>query len=322
MRLEFPEAKRIAHSAIKAVGASDAIAHSLTDAVLSAELAGSKAVGFAHLTDYLDGFTNGRIAKDVEPKISFPAGAAIVIDAQNGIAQLGFDRVFEKLIHRADTYGVVVLALSNSYTVGELGYYTRRLAGAGLVAMATCNAPAQMTTLESGKAVYGTNSLSFAAPVLNGWPLVIDQSCSATAFVNVRRAAQHGEAIPEGWAVNEKGEPTTDAREAVKGLLLVFGGMQGGNIALITEILAAGVTGANWSMDAPTFSEGSKNPGVGLFLVAIKPELLAGNFIARLASQISRLAENGVRIPGSNITVHEIDVPESIIEQVKQYSIR
>lgn len=321
MRYEIEEAQGIAHSAIKAVGANDAIAQSLANAVVSAELAGSKAVGFAHLPDYLDGFIKGRIAKDADPEISFPALSAVMVDAQKGIAQLGFDRVFDELVNRANSYGVVVLALSNSYTVGELGYYTRRLAESGLVSLATCNATAQMTTLESGKAVYGTNPVSFAAPVLNDRPFVIDQASSATAFVNIRRAAQNGETIPEGWAVNETGEPTTDAREAVKGLLLAFGGARGANIAMIMEILAAGMTGANWSMDAPPYAEGSECPGVGLFLVAIKPELLAGDFKSRLTSHIARLAAAGVRIPGSHIKVHEIDVPQPVIDRVQGYAL-
>lgn len=319
MRLEFEEAKQFAHSAIKAAGASDAIARSLTDAVISAELTGNRAMGFAHLTDYLNGFIKGQIAKDAEPKISFPAGAVISVDAQKGIAQLGFDRAFEKLVLRANTYGVVVFALSNSYTVGEIGYYTRRLAEAGLLAMATCNASAQMTMLESDKAVYGT--LSFAAPGLNERPLVIDQVCSATPIVNVRRAARNGEGFPESLAASENGEQT-NSREAFKGPLMASGGMPGDNLAMITEILAAGLTGASWSMNAPQFSDGSQIPGAGLFLIAITPELVAVEFKVRLASQVSRLAEYGVKVPSNQINLHEIDVPESLIEQVNQYSLR
>lgn len=320
MRYETEEARQIAYSVIKAVGANDAIARSLTEAVLSAELAGSKAVGFAHLPDYLDGFLKGRISIDADPVIRFPVPAAITVDARKGIAQLGFDMAFDELITRAETYGVAVLTISNSFTVGELGYYTRLLAECGLVAIATCNATAQMTTLESGKAVYGTNPVSFAAPVADGRPLVIDQASSSTAFVNVRKAAERNEPIPEGWAVDQHGKPTTDAREAVKGLLVAFGGARGANIAMMMEILAAGVTGANWSMDAPSFAEGSANPGVGLFLVALKPEVFAADFPARLSAQLARLADAGVRIPGSHIKVREIDVPSEVIDRVRAYA--
>jgi (2R)-3-sulfolactate dehydrogenase (NADP+) len=319
VRYEPEQARAIARKAVAAAGASDDIAKSLADAVVSAELAGNRAVGFAHLPDYLDGFVKGRIARDAQPDISSPAPSVLRSDARGGIAQLGFDRGFDEFVARTDTHGVAVFVQSNSFTVGELGYYTRRLAEAGLVALATCNASALMTTVESRQAVYGTNPLSFAAPLENARPFVLDQASSATAFVNIRRAAERGESIPDGWAVDASGNPTTDAREAVKGLLLAFGGARGANIALVTEILAAGMTGANWSMDAPSFAEGDQSPGVGLFIVAFKPELCAPGFRTRLAAHIDRLAAAGVRIPGSHVTVREIDVAPSVMAAVEEF---
>ncbi|WP_233850047.1 Ldh family oxidoreductase [Paraburkholderia sp. HD33-4] len=319
MRYEPEDARRLAYDAIKAAGASDAIARSLADATISAELAGSKAVGFAHLPDYLDGLVKGRIAKDAEPAVHSGIPAVMRVDARQGIAQLAFDRTVDELMKRATQYGVAVLSIANSFTVGELGYYTRRCAEHGLVALATCNATAQMTTLESGQAVYGTNPLSFAAPLAQGRPFVIDQASSATAFVNVRQAAENGESIPEGWAVDANGAPTTDAKQAVKGLLLAFGGARGANLAMIMEILAAGMTGGNWSMDAPHYAEGDASPSVGLFLVVFRPDPLADGFADRLSAQISRLAQAGVRIPGSHIKVHEVDVPTEVMDRVRAY---
>ncbi|MEC5409864.1 Ldh family oxidoreductase [Paraburkholderia sp. MPAMCS5] len=319
MRYETEDARRIAYDAIKAVGASDDVAHALAQAVISAELAGSRAVGFAHLPDYLDGFVKGRIATHAEPVIRSSVPAAISVDAKQGIAQLAFDRVADDLLRRATDYGVAVLSIAHSFTVGELGYYTRRCAERDLVAFATCNATAQMTTLESGRAVYGTNPLSFAAPLAQGRPLVIDQASSATAFVNLRKAAEQGESIPPGWAVDQNGQPTTDAREAVKGLLLAFGGARGANLAMMMEILAAGMTGSNWSLDAPHYASGSESPGVGLFLVVFRPQALVEGFAERLSAQLGRLARAGVRIPGSHINVHEVDVPDDVMNRVRAY---
>lgn len=319
MRLETQEALSIARQAILDAGANDAIAISLAQAVISAEWAGSRAVGFAHLPDYLDGFVQGRISKSAEPTIEFPAPALTKADAHGGIAQLGFDRAFDRIVERAQTFGVTIFAQSNNFTVGELGYYPRRLAEQGLVALAVTNATAQMTTLESRRPVYGTNPMAFAAPRGEGKPFVIDQACSATAFVNVRRAAERGEAIPEGWAVDADGEPTTDSRKAVQGLLLAFGGARGANIALMVEVLAAGLTGGNWSMDAPSYAHGNASPAVGLFVVAIKPDLLVPNFVDRVSAQLQRLAGQGVRIPGSHLNVTELDVPDDVLARVRAF---
>lgn len=224
MRYNLKSARELAIRACVAAGASKSVAVSLAEATVAAECSGRSSVGFAHLPDYLEGFLCGRITGTEDPAIFFPAPALIQVDAKGGIAQHGFDRAFEELQTRASTYGVTVLALKNSYTAGELGYYVRRLACKGLVAMAATNGSALMAAGQSIEAVYGTNPLAFAAPVDNRAPLVIDQASSATSFVNIRQAAEREEMIPEGWAIDGKGQHTMDSREAIKGDLLAFGG--------------------------------------------------------------------------------------------------
>ena len=83
--------------------------------------------------DYLAALRAGRIAGDAEPVVTSPAPAAIHCDARGGIAQAGFDRAFDSLCERARTFGIALFAQNGSYTTGELGYYPRRLAEAGLV---------------------------------------------------------------------------------------------------------------------------------------------------------------------------------------------
>ena len=95
-----------------------------------------------------------------------------------------------------------------------------------------------------------------------------------------------------------EGRPTTDARQAVKGALLAFGGQRGANIALMVEVLAAGISGANWSLDAPSFARGAESPGTGLTVIAIAPRLVDPGFEERLAAQLERLSGHGVHIPG------------------------
>ncbi|KXV16771.1 lactate dehydrogenase [Caballeronia megalochromosomata] len=315
MRCNQREALELAYRAIIRAGAREDIAASLAEAVVSAERAGNRAVGFAHLIDYLRAFAEGRIARDAVPVITYPSPARICVDAGQGIAQLGFDLAFGQLVERTEANGVATFQQRDSYTVGELGYYTRRLAEKGLLALAVSNAPALLTTLECRKPVLGTNPLSFAAPTQNGPPLVIDQSSSATAFVNVRRAAEQGDPIPDGWALDGAGQPTTDSREALNGALLAFGGARGANIALMIEILAAGLTGANWSLDAPSFEHGGQSPSVGMTVVAWAA---APAFRARLEDHIERLSRCGMRIPGRRESLDQLEIPDSIIEQIER----
>ena len=148
-----------------------------------------------------------------------------------------------------------------------------------------------MTVAGARTPVYCTNPFAFAAPVDDGPPLLIDQASSATAFVELRRYADRGEALPPGWAVDADGRPTTDPNAALRGALLAFGGARGANIALMVEVMAAGLAGANWALDAPSFTSGDRSPGAGLTVVAIAPALLAPDFPSRLRLELDRLAQ-------------------------------
>jgi (2R)-3-sulfolactate dehydrogenase (NADP+) len=167
-----------------------------------------------------------------------------------------------------------------------------------LLAFAASNGPALMAPSGVAQAVYSTNPLAFAAPGGAHPSVMVDQASSATAFVNIRQAAERGAALPEGWAIDAAGQPTVDSAEALRGTLLAFGGARGANIALMIEVMAAGLTGAEWSLDSPDFLCGDRSPGAGLLVIAIAPQLLDPAFGPRLQEHLRRLAGFGVHIPG------------------------
>ena len=330
VRLDLAEAIALCEQAALGAGAGEETAVSLAASVVSAEARGLGSVGLSHFLDYLAALDDGRINGTAKPAISRPALAVYVSDADGGIAHTGFDRVFADFAKAARIFGVAIFAQRNAFTCGELGHFTSRLANEGLVAFAATNGPAMLAGAGSTKPVYCTNPLSFAAPVDNNVPLVIDQSSSATAFVSIREAAEQGREIPVGWALDAAGKPTTDPAAAMKGALLAFGGHRGANIALMVEVLAAGVTGANWSLDAPSFTEGSESPGTGLFVLAIEPKLIAPDFAVRLAEQVNRLsADYRVHIPGVArgragmlAKALGLDIPADLVGRIAAYAER
>jgi (2R)-3-sulfolactate dehydrogenase (NADP+) len=317
-RFTVEAATDLAARAIRAAGASDEAALSLARATVSANAHGKGSSGFSHLMDYLSALRAGRIVGDAELLITSPAPAAIHCDAKGGIAQAGFDRAFDSLSERARTFGIALFAQNGSYTTGELGYYPRRLADVGLVAFAATSGPALMTVAGAKAPVYCTNPIAFAAPLDEGAPLLIDQASSATAFVQLRHYAERGEPLPPGWAVNADGEPTTDPQAALRGALLAFGGARGANIALMVEVMAAGLAGANWALDAPSFLSGDRSPGAGLLIIAIMPSLLAPDFPERLRLQLDRLAKLGVHIPGRRAAATEIELPDALAAEIER----
>jgi (2R)-3-sulfolactate dehydrogenase (NADP+) len=330
MQLSLDQLSGLCRMAVLGAGASEETARAIAAAAVAAEAEGNSAVGLSHLIDYLEALEAGRIDGTAEPAITRPALAVYLSDARGGTAHVGFDRTLDDLAKAAKLFGIALFAQKNSYTCGALGWFTGRLAERGLVALAATNGPALMAGAGSTKPVYCTNPLSFAAPVAGAPPLVIDQASSAAAFVKIREAAEAGETIPQGWALDGSGNPTTDPAAAMKGALLAFGGNRGANIALMVEVLAAGVTGANWSLDAPSFTQGSQTPGTGLLVIAIAPKLFDPEFERRAGEQVERLRRRyGVHIPGraraesaEQAAARGVTVSREVVQRISEFAAR
>ncbi|GHB01437.1 Ldh family oxidoreductase [Modicisalibacter luteus] len=324
--LSAHEAEKLAEHACLAAGANPATARSLAKATVSAALFGRPGVGFPHLLDYLSSFRAGRINGDAEPELTSPLPAILHSNADGGIAQLGFDLAASTLVERTRELGVTLFTQSNSYTTGELGYYVRHLALEGVVALAASNSPAVVAGSPGGKIAFGTNPMAFAAPLADvDAPLVIDQASSATAFVNLAKAAEEGSEIPEGWAIDETGRVTTDAAAGLRGALLAFGGAKGANVALMIECLAAGLSGASWSLDMPDFQHGDRVIDAGMTIIAIQPTAIDERFSSRLTEQLDRVAERGAYVPGrrpvrSKITDEDrVTVDTVVLEKIRRF---
>ena len=285
--LPITELRDLCIAAITAAGGSTALAQSLAEATVAAERRGKTAVGTAHLFDYLDGLEAGRINGQARPKVTNRLPAAHHVDADRGTAQLAFDAVVDDFASSAANLGISVLNISNAFTAGELGYYTTRLAERGLVAFAGANSPALMSLFGAPGSATGTNPFSFAVPHVGG-PRMFDQATSATAWVNVRDAADRSETIPDGWALAPDGAATNNAEAALAGSLLPFGGVKGSNVALMIELLAVH-GGGRFSVDAPAFDSGQENPGTGLFVIAIAADAFDPDYSKRVAEHLDRL---------------------------------
>lgn len=302
--VSFNEALAAAVAALTAAGAAPEHAAASGRALVTAEAEGNRGVGLKHLFTYRDALRDGRAQGEAEPIIEEITEAITRVDAAEGLPHLAVERALPRLAAGAQRLGVALLTLSNGYPCGALGYFARQLAEVhGLAALVAANAGPAVMAASGGRApLFCTNPLAFAVPSGFEGPngdapaLVIDQSSSSASLATFREAAEAGREIPRGWALDPAGHPTTDARAALAGSLLPFGGTRGANIALMVEMLAAGLTGANWSKDAPPFNKGSKSPGAGLFILAISP---LGGFHARLNAWLDAvMAEEGVHLPG------------------------
>ena len=232
--------------------------------------------------------------------VATAAGSAFLrIDARNGFAYPAIDLAIDEICASVKTTGLAAAAITGSHHCGQLGHHVERLAERGLVALMVANTPKAMAPWGGNTPLFGTNPIAFAAPRNNEPPLVIDLSLSKVARGKIMAAAKRGETIPEGWALDRDGNPTTDPKAALDGMMLPMGDAKGSALALIVEILAASVTGANYSYEATSFFEAEgAPPGVGQFILALDPGVSV--FHKRLEALIGEIeGQDGARLPGS-----------------------
>ena len=272
-RLTLTQIHHLSYDLLIACGADDQSAASLARATQAAEADGLPNVGLSHLVDYLESLKRGQLNGRARPRLKKQTPASLVVDGDSGLAHLAFDIGYTALIEAAQTTGIAALAIRNTFTCGVVGYFVERVAEHGLIAQAYANAPAMVAPWGGALPFFGTNPIAFAAPMAGRMPLLIDQSTTATAFVNIREAARRNQPIPSDWGLDRNGQPTTDATAALAGTVAPSGGYKGTNLALIVDVLAAGLSGSCWSYQSPGLGVDNEALNVGQFFMAIDPQL-------------------------------------------------
>ena len=323
------EIEALAAEVLEAAGARPENARPLARAIAAAEREGIASHGLLYLPIYVEHLHCGKVDGQAIPAVTRPREGTILVDAGTGFAHAAIDAGFDELIPLARKLGVAALAIRNSYNCGVLGYHTGRIAAEGLVGLGFTNAPASIAPLGGNRPVIGTNPFSLAVPDGDGQAaILIDQSASVVARSEVMKHARDGRPIPEGWALDPDGQPTRDAELALKGSMAPSGGYKGVGIGLLTEVMAAALTGANLGIDAAPFS-GTKGgpPRTGQFFLAIDPAATAGGaFAERTAALVEAIADQpGARLPGEGRRAARkrndrdgIAVPAALIDKIRQ----
>ena len=295
--LTLDQVETLATDCLTACGASPRQAGAVARSIRDAEAEGTRGIGLGYLPFYCGHLKVGKILGDAVPSVTIPAPGMVQVDAANGFAHPAFEVGEAALITAAQAQGIAMMGITNAYACGVLGYFTARLAARGLVALMFANASSTMAPWGGRVPFFGTNPWSMAAP-RGGAPLVIDASSSATAYVNLAQAAQEGRPIPPHWALDAEGRPTTDAAAGLAGSIAPAGGHKGSALALMVEVLAAGLTGASFSHQASSLGDDLGGPPrLGQTLIAIRPG--SPGFAARIDTLLSDMAcQPGVRIPG------------------------
>lgn len=296
-------------------------------ALVKADADGIPSHGVSRLPAYADQAKAGKVDGFATPDVTFPAKASIRVDANSGFAYPAIEAAQNAVLERISEMGILGVAIGNSHHAGVAGHHVEAFADKGYLALGFSNSPAGIAPWGGNRAIYGTNPVAFACPVTGKSPIVADFSTSKVARGKIKLAADNGDAIPEGWAVDGEGNPTTDASAAMGGSLLPMGDAKGAALVMLVEILAATLTGSNHGFEASSFFDDKGGPPhIGQFFIVIDPAGFSGGaFKDRLSELTTAILEQpGTRLPGARrVGIREashnngVDVPDNLLTQLR-----
>lgn len=303
-------------------GAGEWQAGEVARATAHAEAHGNVICGLQYLESYCTQLASGRVDGLVMPEVSQPRPGAVLSDARCGFAQPAFASGRDRAVAQARAQGIAMFAVAQSHTCTSLGYFTEQIAREGVIAIGFTNA-SPVVAAPGGKArVIGTNPISMSVPDgSGGLALHFDFSTSAVALGKINMAKYAGEPIPEGWAVDENGAPTTDPEAALRGSLCSAGGYKGWGFGVMAELMAAAMTGSVNSLDVGGLKlpDGPPHRLGQMYLI-----MDSGTFTDQFGARLTRLAEavaedEGARLPGqSRMAATHVDVPDALWDRCKE----
>lgn len=326
-RLSVEEAFELVVATLKRCRTGPENAASVARALVGAELAGQAGHGLRRMPSYCAQTLSGKVDGMATPHSATPRPGALAVDAAGGFAYPAIDLALRWLPDAARTQGIAMAGIHRSHHCGVAGLVVERLASEGLVAVLFANTPAAMAPWGGKEPLFGTDPIAFAAPLAGGAaPAVIDISLSKVARGKIMAARQQGAPIPEGWALDAEGRPTTDPEAALAGTMVPAGDAKGTALALMVELLCAGLTGANYAYEATSFFDGAgAPPGTGQLILGIDPVAFGPGALARFQAMAERIeAMDGARLPGrrrqalkDELERGGIPVDETLLRQIE-----
>jgi (2R)-3-sulfolactate dehydrogenase (NADP+) len=330
MKKKSGELLQLARNALEKAGASRVMAEATARHLLRAEEQGLPSHGLSRVPIYCGFLRHGRADGAARPRMLAERAAACLIDNCDGLPYETAAWAIGEVIQRARRNGIGFAGVTNSAHVGVLGIHLLPVAQAGMVGVAFTNSPAAIPPWGGKTPLFGTDPVAFAFPRASGDPLVIDLALTTVVRGKIMLAMQKGEKIPEGWALDRRGKPTTDPKEAIEhGSMFAIGGAKGAMLALAFELICAALTGSAIGPEADSFfvEQGNK-PRIGHAFLAIDPGALTGHerYFQRVEAVIeAMLADEGVRLPGSRRFASEqklraegIDIADDLLARIEK----
>lgn len=310
------------------VPASDAGLAAL--ALVDAELEAQPGHGLARLPFMVRKLKHRTIEPRPVMSIVSSRGSAALLDAGNGLGAVAAHRAMDIAIERARRFAIGACAVRNSNHLGAASFYVEQAAAAGMIGLAFSNSPPALAPPGGRKPFLGTNPIAAAFPTGSG-TVVVDMATSQVARGRVLAARRRGESIPEGWALDADGRPTTDPVAAIEGSMVPLGGAKGFALALMVEAITGVLTAGGAGPEVGgTYVDADRPSRVSHLLVAMQPGEFAPGFADRMAGLAGAIRESEpidagrpVRVPGdrrhaerARALLEGVDLPDELVSEL------
>jgi LDH2 family malate/lactate/ureidoglycolate dehydrogenase len=280
-----------ATAAYVAAGMSQEDAQLCADTLVQADLWGHQSHGVMRLSWYAARLKAGVCDPKAKPQLVVDAGGLALIDGHDGMGQVLTARASQEAIRRAKAHGIAAVGIRNSNHFGTALYFTLMAAREGCIAFLSTNASPAMAPWGGRKKIVGTNPWSWACPAGSNPPMVLDIANTGVARGKIYLAKQKGQPIPEGWAINVAGAPTTDPAEAIDGIILPMAQHKGYAIALMMDMLSGVLTGSGFGSDIAGPYQAERRSRAGQLMIALNIESMQplAEFNARMEALIAQI---------------------------------
>jgi LDH2 family malate/lactate/ureidoglycolate dehydrogenase len=275
------------------IGMSSENSAIVADSLIKANLEGVDSHGISRLPIYIKRFLDKRI--NLEPQIDFDqkSHSVLVVDGDNGLGHVVSYKALKKGFDMAKNSGISAIAVKNSNHFGTASYFCQLACNENLACIAFTNSPPGIAPWGGKSAFFGTNPIAFGFPTGNDVPVIIDLSTSIVARGKIIFAEKQGTRIPEGWAIDENGYPTTDPGEALRGSVLPMGGAKGAALAMAVEILTGVLSGAAFGPNVKNIynekEEGKANVGHFFIIIDIEKFMDLNSFFHSINDLITEM---------------------------------
>jgi LDH2 family malate/lactate/ureidoglycolate dehydrogenase len=308
--IDIGRLSRFGADVLTALGVPPTDATLVSASLVTADMWGHPSHGMLRLPWYAARLRSGAMRAVTEPRVISDIGAVVVLDGQEGVGQVVTNRACQDAVRRATELGVSAVAVRNSNHFGTAAYWTRQMALQGCVGILTTNgSPAMAPWGGREKKTVGANPWSIATPGPDGRPVVLDIANTGVARGKIYAAAERGQQIPDHWAIDVDGHPTTHPAAAIKGLLAPMAEHKGYGISFMMDVLSGVLTGSSYATDVVGPYVPDQRSGCGHLVIALDVAAFMGP--DAFAGRLEDLIATTKQVPHA-AGVDEIFVPGEI----------